>query len=597
MEKKNNTIKYILIILILVVILGVILFLVNGKSNNFENLNSSENTSNYSSNSNTDIQITQTSTNIEVKYKDEELVENYTEYTAKVNLTEMTATGNGINISNGTITISADGVYYFTGTATDANIVVNAPDSALVVIVLDNANITSTKTAVINGIEADNIIINLMSESNNTLTDGSTYTVFTEDDEPNATVFSKTDLCINGTGTLTINANYEDAIASKDDLKIINSTIIVKAKDDGIRGKDSLVLKNANITVVSDGDGLKSTNEEAGKGYIYIDGGKYAITSAGDGMDAENIVNLNGDAEINITTTGDVEDKTKSSNQGWQGFGGQRNFADDLNVSDDSDLTVSSKGIKAGSEIAINSGKITISATDDAIHSNGVIIINDVEATLSTGDDGIHADNSIVIKDGIINIAKSYEGIEAQYIEIDGGNIDLISSDDGINVNGGSEQMFRNFSGTDNSSDSNRLLVILGGTINVNANGDGLDSNGSIKISGGTILVAGPTNSGNGSLDYNYTCTVTGGSLIYYGASGMWQDSGSNSTIKTVAFSVSNGKNGDVLELKDSSGNIVAKVTTAKTYQKIGFTNSSIKSGETYTLYVNGTQFSSVKAN
>ena len=95
----------------------------------------------------------------------------------------------------------------------------------------------------------------------NTITDGDSYTF--EDsttDEPNATIFSKDDLTIRGNGTLTVNANYNNGITSKDDLKITGGNITITSADDGLMGKDSITIKGGNITINASGDGLKSTN-------------------------------------------------------------------------------------------------------------------------------------------------------------------------------------------------------------------------------------------------------------------------------------------------------------------------------------------------
>ena len=585
---KNN--KMLLIILGLSIILAILLVTIFKK----DNLNSKSGPigkSNGNSDTTSEITITTESTDLDIKILEDDKKEEYDSYSASIDLNNLYISGFGVSISNKTITITEDGVYYFTGSSDDANIVVNTPDNALVVIVLDNVNLTSTTTSAIVGIGANKIIINLKEGSENYIEDASEYTAFIDEEEPDATIFSKTDLTINGKGTLIATSNYKDGIASKDDLIILNSLIILDATDDGIRGKNSVVIQNAEIKIDAEGDGIKATKTDLG--YIYIDGGRYSIDVKGDGFDAKNIIEITGESAINITTRGDVEDKTTSSSERFQ-FTGARNFTDDIKTSDDSENSVSSKGIKADQGIIIDNGQITIISTDDAIHSNGYIIIDNINVSISTGNGGIHAEQSIIINNGDINITKSYEGIEAQYIEINDGNISLITRDDGININGGSEEMFRTHFGQNNSDDSKRLLVINGGTIYVNANGDGLDSNGAIKITGGNIKVAGSTNSGNGALDYNYTCVVTGGNLIYYGASGMWQDPTSDSTINTVAFAYS-GKSGDIIVLKDSSGNTIEELTAEKTYQKIGFTNSKLKTGETYILYINEEEIDSIE--
>lgn len=483
--------KKVLIIIILVLLVIFACVLVAYFKDSDTNSNSFENFLEKQSSETDNFEITEESTKVDVKYSDEELQNEYTKYDAKINLNDLSVDGNGISISNNKITISKAGTYYFSGTTENAAIVVDAEKDDVVILVFDGANITSKTTAVINGIKADEIIVNLAKNSKNVFTDSKEYTDFIDDDEPDSLIFSKTDLTINGEGSLTINANYEDGIASKDTLKIINATLEVNANDDAIRGKDAVVLKDATVTIISKEDAIKSTNEENGKGYIWVDGGTYNIEA---------------------------------------------------------------------------------------------------------GDDGISAEVSLFINGGNINISKSTEGLEAQYMEINGGKINIVSSDDGINICGGTDNMFMRNDNQSTNEDSYRLLFINGGEIFVNASGDGLDSNGSIKMNGGTVVVAGPTNAGNGALDYNYNFELNGGNLVYYGAEGMWQDA-STASIYTVSFAVQNGQKGDKIVVKDESGNEIETITAEKTYQRISFASEKIEKGKKYTIYVNDENLGELEVN
>ena len=564
----KSTNKLIIILIVLLIISGLMGYFV------YRSLNPNQKST---SSDTTEVTPVTDSTEVSVEYNESEIADEYTNYTAKIDLNNLSSTGNGINISGSTITIQSAGTYYFSGTAT-ANIVVNA-EKQQVILVLDNVNLTSTNTSAINVIKAKEVIINSAKGSTNTITDSSNYTVFTEDDEPDGCIFSKADLVINGLGKLVVKANYQDGIVSKDTLKIINTNIEITSADDGIRGKDYVSIKNSSIQITSTGDGIKATNTETDTGFVAIDGGTITLNSKADGIQAETYVNIANEPTINITTSGTVSTATSQ-------FG-----------TSSTDDGTSSKGIKAGSEITIESGNIKISSTDDAIHSNGYIIINNGNLELSSGDDGIHADNNIQINNGTINITKAYEGIESSYIEIKGGKITVKASDDGVNVCGGNDQSAFNRAGANSfTSSSNGKLIITGGEIFVDSTGDGLDSNGSIEMSGGNVVVSGPTQNGNGPLDYDATFNITGGSLIIYGSNGMWQSTSNTSTQYSVVFAVS-GKSGDKLELKDSSGNTVLSTTTNKTYAQILFSSNSIKKGETYTLYVNGTQNASLTAN
>ena len=564
---KSKVTKAVVIVLLIVLIILVVNYFYNHKTNN-----------NYT-------QIDLTSTELNIEYDEKELTGEWSEYTGKIVLNGATVSieGNGVSVSGNSINITKAGTYYLTGEIQDGNLVINAEDKDDVQLVLDNCSIISKNTAPINCINADKLTITLADSSKNTITDSDSYTKFTdtESKEPDGAIFSKTDLVINGNGTLTINANYLDGIVSKDELKIINCNIEINSEDDGIRGKDNVVINGATIDVNSKGDGIKSTNsEDTSLGYIAIDGGKININSGSDGIQAETVLNISGNSDINIVTSGNV---SSSTNTGYY-----RNGYSGTSTSDDSS---SSKGLKAGTEITIENGTLEIESTDDSIHSNGIIIIDNGTISMQSGDDGIHADTNIVINNGNINISKSYEGIESSYVEINDGIINIVSSDDGINIAGGNDNSSMDGRMGQNSfstvEDSNKKLVVNGGKISVNAVGDGLDSNGAIYVAGGTILVAGPTSGGNGSLDYTTGCYVSGGDIIIYGSTGMWQNPSSGSTQYCLTFAIS-GKSGDEIILKDSSGNEIREFEAEKLYGAILISNNDLKNGETYELYVNG---------
>ena len=338
---------------------------INNFNNFFDNQNSESD----------DFEITEESTKVEVKYSDEELQNEYTKYDTKVDLNKMSVDGDGVKVSNSKITIFKAGTYYFSGTAEDASIVVEANKEDIVVLVFDGSNITSKTTSVINGIKAKEIIINLAKNSKNIFTDAKEYTDFTDEDEPDSLIFSKTDLTINGDGNLTLNANYEDGIASKDTLKIINANIEITANDDAVRGKDAVVLKDATITIVSKEDAIKSTNEENGKGYIVVDGGTYNIEAGDDGISAEVSLFINS-GNINISKS-----KEGLEAQYMEINGGKINIVssdDGINVNGGSDNMFMRPDSQNTNQdpyrlLVINGGEIFVNASGDGLDSNGSI--------------------------------------------------------------------------------------------------------------------------------------------------------------------------------------------------------------------------------
>lgn len=493
--------------------------------------------------------------------------------------TSATVNGSGVSVSttsNGTtIEITSAGTYHVTGSLEDGQIVVNAPKEK-VKIILDNASIISQSSSAIYVYKSEYTIIELASGTTNTLTDAFSYdyalTYSSEEDvEPNATLYSKSDLIIDGLGTLNVNANHSNGIISKDNLKIVDAVINITAENNGINGKDSAMIQNAIVTINAKGDGIRSTNDtDETLGFIQMENSTVNITAGEDGIQAE----------TNVTISGGTY--TLETGSGYTG----KNSSDS-----------SMKGIKAGKIITIDGAIVNMNSVDDAIHSNGNVNILSGTYTIKTLDDGIHADETIVIVSGDISIPSSHEALEGDNIIIYDGNLDLTGDDDGINVNGGVNNAGM-FGGRNAEVDTSaNKLVIKGGNIIVHSNGDGLDSNGSIEMSGGTVIVYGPTNSGNGAIDYDGTFNITGGTLIAIGSSGMAMSPSSTSSQSSLMYNVSNGKAGSEIILKDASGKEIIKVTAEKQFNNVVISTPEITSDGNYTLTVDGTEATATTGN
>ena len=251
----------------------------------------------------------------------------------------------------------------------------------------------------------------------------------------------------------------------------------------------------------------------------------------------------------------------------------------------------------------IDNGTFVIDAADDAIHSNGNITINGGAFTLNTGDDGLHADATLTINGGNIAIPTSYEGLESAVITINAGDINLTSSDDGINVAGGidgSGQMAGPGRGGRGQGGPGAqagevttytgayYLYINGGAIVVNAQGDGLDANGAIEMTGGVVVVNGPTQQGNGALDYDGTFNISGGTLVAVGSSGMAQAPTASSTQSSVLMNISGQSAGTLINLQNAAGESLLTFAPAKAYASILFSSPDLAQGTEYTLNVGG---------
>jgi len=466
-------------------------------------------------------------------------------------------------LSGSEINITSDGTYTVSGDIT--YITVNADDKAKIQIVLQNANINNPDGPAIYISAADKVFITLDEGSENSVTDGSGYS-YSADVDADGAIFSRADLTINGKGSLEVNANNKHGIVSKDDLVIVSSKINVRSAKVGLNGKDCVKVSDAELKITAGSDGIRSDNDEdEQRGYIYFESGSADITSGNDGIQAEAAVRID-TAKISINAGG-------GSGTGL------------------SDSTESFKGIKASSDIIIYDGEYSVNSKDDCIHSNNTICITDGNFSLSSGDDGIHADTDLAVTGGSIKISKSYEGLESSRIFISGGSIDVTASDDGLNAAGGNDGSAVQGGRPGMGGFSNGIgeIAISGGYTLVNASGDGLDSNGTFAISGGIVLVSGPTNNGNGAFDYDGSATVTGGILIALGSSGMAQGFSSAENQGAIFTNLTSQSGGTSFALCDSDGKAIVSFTPAKAYQSVAVTAPEIQKDKSYKIVCGGT--------
>ena len=596
-------------------------------------------------------------------YSDYELDDSFDRQSAaSITLSGSTAqsNGSGVSINNATVTISKEGCYLISGELEDGQIIVDAGDSDKVQLVLDNASIHCSTGSAILVRNADNVKVTLAADSENELSDGTEYQ--TDNDNPDAALFSKDDLVINGSGSLTVQGNYKHGIAGNDDLVITGGRLTVNSLSHALRGKDSVAILDGTFVLTSQKDGIQASNtEDSTKGWVQIDGGNFTIQSSGDGIQAETNLSIY-DGSFTITSGGGAvngADHTENRGGGFGRPGGNRpdsangqtspempsqpaeggqtpsempsqpaegeqsssgNESDyselifdpddfDDTSTDDSDTTVSTKGIKAGNALLIQQGTFVIDSADDAIHSNYSVTIDGGSFQLSSGDDGIHAEAYLNINGGTTTIAESYEGLEAAQIHISGGTTQVFSSDDGLNAAGGSsfelvdgllvlkdtsssdtEQTFGGRGGMFEVED-NCDIIISGGNLTVTtSNGDGIDSNGSLNVSGGTVLVFGSSSGGEGALDYTGSSSISGGTLVALGSSGMAQSmepDDSHATLMVTWDEVQPA--GTRLTLCTQQGEILCSLQSTNSFQTAVISTDSLSAGQEVSLYTGGT--------
>ena len=350
-----------------------------------------------------------TRTDMAVEYKEEDMDAAWDPSeatTITLSGSSVSIEGSGASAQGSILTISQAGIYVVTGTLTDGQILIEADKEDTVRLILNGVDITCSDGAAIYAKQADKLILTLADGTENTIEDGVTYTGQV-DEEPDAAIFSKDDLTINGTGILRVSGNFNNGIGTKDDLMVISGTIEVTAVNDGLRGRDSIAILDGDITIDAGNDGMKSNHDsDPEKGWIVLDGGCCRITAEHDGIQAQTQLVIHG-GEYTITAGDGSENAEKIASTGFMNW--QQTAADDTGES--------YKGLKA-SAITVTGGTLTIDAADDSVHANGDALLEAGTLYLSSGDDGVHADGNLTINSAVIEISKSYEGLEGASIDI-----------------------------------------------------------------------------------------------------------------------------------------------------------------------------------
>lgn len=516
-----------------------------------------------------------TSRDFEVGYSDAAVI--------KLSDSGSSAEGSGVTVNGNIITITEKGSYVFSGTLTNGQIVVDAED-AKVQIVLDGASVTSSGSAALYIKNADKVFVTTAAGSTNRLASTGEYSSDGEENIDGA-VYARDDITFNGSGSLEISSEAAHGIVAKDDLKITSGTYSITSAKKGIDCNESVRIADGDITITSGTDGIHAENsKDAAEGFIYICGGRIIVMSGGDAVDASGEI-IAEDGTITVTAAGGSANGSKQRSDSFaKGGWGDKRWDMDSASSDSNNSGSSGKGIKSGTAITINGGTFVIDSSDDAVHSDGTVNITGGSVSAKSGDDGIHAETQLTISGGVTEITESYEGIEGGTIFISGGTVNVRASDDGMNASGGGSSGFM--------GDESAKLEISGGLVNVNADGDGIDSNGYITVSGGELYISGPTNDGNGAIDSGLSATITGGIVVAAGSSGMAENFSSDSTQGAILYTFdSTLAAGTEISLTDANGNTLISYTPEKQYNCAVISTPDIVSGSTYSVTAGGKSY------
>lgn len=490
-------------------------------------------------------------------------------------------------LSNDVTTITSAGSYILTGAY--AGITVSVGNGETVHLFLNDATISGgTGIAISNTNKKSTLIITACENTENE--------VASKGDDVNA-IHVKGTLKINGTGTIKVSAKKNGIKVSKG-LSIADSTINLTAGNHALSAR-FIETENAKINVLSaEKDALNAECDDEtqeftlNEGYVSLKNSKIIASVSGDGIQADTFVYITGgsvDIETSATFVSYSAESMAAYDLSEDDFryiksGDTYKKIDDVATKGARYAMIqSAKGIKCGEIkyeidgteyavtknsnyfIIVDGASVKINSSDDAIHTNsGNVLIKSGTLDLTTLDDGIHADELVKIDGGKITVNGAYEGIEGAYVEIGGGTIYITASDD---------------------ESVNEHIIISGGTITVDAAGDGLDSNGTIYVTGGTLIVYGPTTGADTGLDADGGILIDDGNVFVASSKEMLKIPASNSKSNVLVYGVNTVPAGSEIILTNADGGEMVRITLKKQAQAIILSTPELATNGTYSLY------------
>ena len=454
-----------------------------------------------------------------------------------IDLANPTAT-DGVSVENGTITITSGGTYRITGEYS-GQVKIEAAKTDTVRLVLDNAKITNSTGAAINVVSAAEAIIYTAAGTTNTVADEANYAA-TGDDDPDAAIYSTANLTLTGEGSLSVKGAYEEGIHTTGGLVIASGTLEVNAANTGIKGKDYVDITGGIVNVTAAQDGIKSTNtDDESLGFTRLSAGSVTISAGDDGLKAPHTLEISG-GTLNI----------EKSNEGIE--------AQYINILD---------------------GDVTVNSTDDGINASLKDSSSDTSSDTTSGT-ATAGQQTQQNQNGQVQQAPAGGGAAPGGSQGSTGQNQNMPQPptDGTMPGGGG--------GTFEVVDA--AINISGGTVTVNAEGDGIDSNGTATFSGGTVTVNGPAAGGNNALDSNGDLLLNGGTVTAGSTADMFEAPSSASTSGYLKITDSSAlTQGSTVQVTDSSGTVVAnyKITTSGV-QLVLVSNKNIVKGQSYTVSV-----------
>lgn len=462
------------------------------------------------------------------------------------------------------LTVYRRGTYVLRGSTENAQIVVDAPNG-WVHLVLDGVSLGSQESAPIYIKNAGNVRISTTPGSENRIFDAENY-VFADGlpkEEPFAAIYSAVDLFLCGTGRLSIEGNFRDALHCKDTLVIADIGMDVQSREDGLVAHDALLIQNAVLTVTAGGDAIKSSHPSTGLGGdLCLHSGELTLRADGDGMQADGRLLLL-DGKLDIKTAG-----------------GYENSPDPLH---------SARALKSGNEAVILGGQLSLDAADDAIHANGKLVIGGGELSL-LGANRAAVARDMLVTGGSIQASAGFRGLVSEVMEITGGSLSVKAEENAIRTRPyiATDDGFSLESGAAPSPDGRQaVLLISGGNLSLMSKTDDvIRARGSMTLGGGALSLSA-SDLGGEPIRCDGAYTHRGGIAVSFGSQSFLGTTSPNTDVVSVTATFAIPRRlGENLALKSSDGAYLFVAAAGQNYSKmrIDAPTSLLVPGKTYTL-------------